>query len=300
MPRHLEARSGVYLDSVTLMQVSRDAAAHPGVQSALVAMATELNLEVLAGMGFTAPDAGPNDLVVAVRATDDAALQAALEELEAALAASSGGAASAAGFGDAPAPRTVRDAAAIGGNLALISTPGDSAYVEAVDALRAGLHVMVFSDNVPVDQEVALKREAAERGLLVMGPDAGTAIVSGVGLGFANVVAPGPVGVVAASGTGAQHLTCLLDDAGVGVSHVLGVGGRDLSAAVGGASTRQALRALDADPATDLIVLLSKPPAEAVAAEIRKLAASLATPVVFGLLGPTADDLATVARTVVE
>lgn len=299
MVDHLEVRTGAYADSVSLMQVSRRVSDVDGVASALIAMATELNLEVLEGMGFAAPDAGPNDLLVAIRASGDDAVTAALAELEAAMAASSGGG-GATSFGDVPSPRTVRDAAAFGGDFVLISTPGDSAYLEAVDALRAGLHVMVFSDNVPLDQEIALKREAAERGLLVMGPDAGTAIVSGVGLGFANVVAPGPVGVVAASGTGAQHLTCLLDDAGVGVSHVLGVGGRDLKADVGGRSTRVALTALDADPATELIVLLSKPPDEAVAAELREHASELATPVVFGMLGPTADDLTAVADTVVE
>jgi FdrA protein len=297
MVEHLDVRRGAYADSVTLMQVSRRVGQVDGVAEALVAMGTELNLDLAAGMGFTVPEAGPNDLVVAIRAADDTTLGRALDELEAALAASSGGAGTAT-FGDAPPPRTVRDAAAFGGTLALISVPGEHAYVEALDALRAGLHVMVFSDNVPVEREVALKREAGDRGLLVMGPDAGTAIVAGVGLGFANVVAPGPVGVVAASGTGAQQLTCLLDDAGVGVSHVLGVGGRDLSAAVGGAATLQALAALDADPATDLVVLLSKPPDEAVAATVRSAAAACTTPVVLGLLGAGEDDLAGVAATV--
>ena len=298
MVDHLEVRHGVYADSVSLMQVSRRVGDTGGVTGALIAMATELNLDLLAGMGFQQVEASAGDMVVAIRASDDDAVAAALAEFEAALAASSGGASSAS-FGDAPPPRTVRDAAALGGDLALISTPGEHAYLEAVDALRAGLHVMLFSDNVPLDQEIALKAEAAARGLLVMGPDAGTAIVSGVGLGFANVVAPGPVGIVAASGTGAQHLTCLLDDAGVGISHVLGVGGRDLKAEVGGAATRQALLALDADPATELIVLLSKPPAEAVAAAIRSFAGDLGTPVVLGLLGPTEDDLSGVAATVI-
>lgn len=299
MVDHLDVRPGAYADSVSLMQVSRRVGEVDGVSATLVAMATELNLDLLAGMGFTPPAAGPNDLIVAIRADGDAALEAALAELEAALAATSGGATSE-GFGDAPPPRTVRDAAAFGGDLALISTPGEHAFVEALDALRAGLHVMVFSDNVPLDHELALKREAVARGLLVMGPDAGTAIVSGVGLGFANVVAPGPVGIVAASGTGAQQLTCLLDDAGVGVSHVLGVGGRDLTAAVGGASTLQALTALDQDPATELIVLLSKPPDEAVAANVREAAAGAGTPVVVGLLGPREDDLTGVTAAALE
>ena len=291
---HLDVRRGAYADSVSLMQVSRRVADVAGVTNALVAMATDLNLELLDGMGYERPDAGPNDLVIAIRADDDSVLAAALGELEAALAASRGGAGQAS-FGDAPPPRTVRDAAAFGGDLALVSVPGEHAYLEALDALRAGLHVLLFSDNVPVELEVALKDEAGRRGLLVMGPDAGTAIVAGVGLGFANVVQPGPVGIVAASGTGAQQLTCLLDDAGVGVSHVLGVGGRDLKATVGGRSTLQALRALDDDPTTDLIVMLSKPPDPSVAARIREAVDRLRTPVVMAMLGSGEPDLTAAA-----
>jgi FdrA protein len=158
---------------------------------------------------------------------------------------------------------------------------------------------MVFSDNVPVEQEVALKDYADRAGVLVMGPDCGTAVVGGVGLGFANVVRPGPVGIVAASGTGAQHLMSLLDGAGVGVSHCLGVGGRDLSTAVAGRSTLRALDLLDADEATSLIVVLSKPPAPEVADAVRAHAATLTTPVVFGLLGRGQPDLTETAAAVV-
>jgi FdrA protein len=303
MADHLDVRRGVYADSVSLMQVSRSVADTPGVDKALVAMATELNLDLLTGMGFDTPDAGPNDLLVAIRADDDDALRAALAALDTALAASQGG--GDASFGDGPPPRTVRDAAAAlsdvgGGDLVLVSTPGEHAYLEALDALRAGAHVMLFSDNVPLDAEVALKNEADERGLLVMGPDAGTAIVSGVGLGFANVVEPGPVGVVAASGTGAQQLSCLLEEAGVGVSHVLGVGGRDLTAEVGGRATLTALRALDEDPNTDLIVVLSKPPSEAVASVVRDAAAACSTPVVLGLLGPGERDLTAITEAALD
>jgi FdrA protein len=295
MVDHLDVRRGAYADSVSLMQVSRRVGDVAGVDKALVAMGTELNLDLLAGMGFDDPGAGPNDMVVAIRATDDDAVAAALAEVEAALAASAGGAGGT--LGDGPPPRTVRDAAAVGGDLALVSVPGEHAYLEALDALRAGVHVMLFSDNVPVHAEVALKEEAADQGLLVMGPDAGTAIVAGVGLGFADVVRPGPVGVVAASGTGAQQLSCLLDEAGVGLSHLLGVGGRDLSEEVGGRSTLQALAALDADPATELIVVLSKPPAPSVAEAVRAAAEACDTPVVMGLLGPGEDDLTAIAAT---
>ncbi len=220
-------------------------------------------------MGFDVPASSPNELLVAVEGT---ALDDALAEVDLALAEASRPAPS--GFGSAPPAATVRSAAARSdATVALISTPGDYAFADAVDAVDAGLLTMVFSDNVPLEQEVALKEYAGRAGVLVMGPDCGTAVVGGVGLGFANVVRPGPVGIVAASGTGAQHLMALLDGAGVGVSHCLGVGGRDLSAEVAGRSTLAALDLLDADEATSLVVVVSKPPAAAVAARVREHAA---------------------------
>jgi len=299
--RSLEVRSGAYVDSVTLMQVSRRVQGVPGVASALVAMATELNLDLAAQMGFDVPPGtGPTQMLVGVEASDDAALDAGRAEVDAALAAAARP--PAASFGAAPPPSTVaagvRDAEP--GTLVLVSTPGAYAFADALDGVEAGLLTMVFSDNVPVEQEVALKARAAQTGALLMGPDCGTAVVGGVGLGFANVVRPGPVGIVAASGTGAQHLMALLDGAGVGVSHCLGVGGRDLSAAVGGRSTLRALELLDADPDTDLVVVVSKPPAPEVADLVRAQAATLSTPVLFCLLGAGQPDLTATAASVVE
>jgi FdrA protein len=298
--RQVLVRRGTYVDSVTLMQVSRQVSALDGVSSALVAMATDLNLELAAGMGFDVPDCSPNEMLVAVQAGSQEALSAAVTELDAVLARASQPAASI-GFGSAPAPVTVGAAAArTTASMALISTPGRHAFADAVDALDAGLHTMVFSDNMPLEQEVALKEYAAPAGLLVMGPDCGTAVVGGVGLGFANVVRPGPVGIVAASGTGAQHLMALLDGAGVGISHCLGVGGRDLSAQVAGRSTLRALDLLDQDPDTSLVVVVSKPPAPAVAERVRAHAAGLSTPVLFALLGAGEPDLTATASSVVE
>ena len=273
------------------MAVSARAQAVDGVQAALVAMATQLNLELLDGLGLAAPaGAGEHDLLIAIKAADGEALSVALAIVDEALTTRP------AGSGDrsdkSQPPRTTASAAAATGpGIALVSVPGQYAFAEAIDALNSGCDVMIFSDNVPVEQEVKLKEIAAERDLLVMGPDCGTAIVGGVGLGFANSVRRGSIGVVAASGTGAQQLTCLLELAGAGVSAVLGVGGRDLSAAVGGRSARAALAALDADPATELIVLLSKPPAAEVADELRDFAAALSTPVQFALIGPGQPDL---------
>ncbi|MEU0939581.1 FdrA family protein [Embleya sp. NPDC005971] len=297
MSSALELRRGTYRDSVSLMQVSRSVAAVDGVTKALVAMATELNVGLLAGMGFETPDgAGPNDLIVAIRADDEDTLRRAREVLEEALVLSTGGGT---GIGSAAGvpPRTIRTAANAtpGASLALVSVPGPHAFAEAMDALEAGLDVLIFSDNVPVEQEIRLKDAGRERGLLVMGPDCGTAMVGGVGLGFANSVRPGPIGLVAASGTGSQELMCLLHAAGSGVSHCLGVGGRDLSEAVGARSTLQALAMLDADPATELIVVVSKPPADSVAAEVERYAATLSTPVQLAFLGQGRDDLTAAA-----
>lgn len=291
----VRVRTGVYHDSVSLMRVSRTAAALPGVQVAVVAMATELNLGIAAELGFDLPKAGPADLLIALRGGEADALEAALAELDGLLAGLS--TPPAGGAAEHP-PHTVRAAAREhAATLALVSVPGPYAFAEALDAVEAGLSVMIFSDNVPVEQEVLLKRRAAELGVLVMGPDCGTAVIGGAGLGFANVLRPGPVGLVAASGTGAQQVACLLDHAGVGVSHVLGVGGRDLSADVGGLSTLRALEALDADPATELIVLISKPPAPEVARAVAETVARLGTPVVTALLGPGQDDLTTATET---
>lgn len=297
---HVELRAGGYVDSVTLMQVSRTVSSLPGVESALVAMATPLNVEMAAGMGFEVPAApAPNKMLVAIRTQHEDVVPEALAGLEAALRESATPATG--GSGEEAAPRTIMAAAArdARASVALISTPGQHAFAEAIDAIDAGLHTMVFSDNVPVEQEVALKRYAERVGVLVMGPDCGTAVVGGVGLGFANVVRPGPVGIVAASGTGAQQLMTLLADASIGVSHCLGVGGRDLSAEVGGLSTTRALDLLAADEDTELIVLVSKPPADSVAARLREHAESLDKPVVFGLLGPDGPDLTEVAEQVV-
>ncbi len=300
MVEQVLVRRGVYHDSVSLMRLSRDVATVEGVSAAQVAMGTELNLDLLAGMGFDLAEAvGPNDLVIAVRAADDAALAAGLAAAEVVLAHSGAGGRGAGGFGDAEPPRTLRTAASTAAPpLALVSVPGPNAAVEAWDALGAGMSVMLFSDNVPVADEIALKEAAAAADLLVMGPDCGTAMIGGVALGFANAVGAGSVGLVAASGTGAQQVMCLLDAAGVGVSHCLGVGGRDLSQAVAGRSTLQALAALDADQATSAIVVVSKPPAPQVLDAVRTVAETLTTPVLWATLGPGSPDLTAAVESV--
>ncbi|HEY6707140.1 MAG TPA: protein FdrA, partial [Actinomycetota bacterium] len=241
----VEVRRGTYHDSVTLMQVSRQAEQLPGVEAAAAVAATPVNLELLARQGFAVDPAGlgPSDLVVCVRAADEETADQAMEQVAALLAGSSGGASGGAGDGPVAPPRSLRAAVRRHPdlNLAVLSVPGRHLHYEITQALQAGLHVFCFSDGLDPAAEAAGKRFAADRGLLLMGPDCGTAILDGVGLGFANAVRRGPVGVVGASGTGIQEVTCLLDAAGVGISHAIGVGGRDLSPEVGGIMTLRAL-----------------------------------------------------------
>lgn len=298
MIERVEARRGTYHDSVRLMQVSREATAVAGVSDALVAMATDLNLRLFDELGFSMPtELGPDDLMIAVRADSEATVARALEAIEQAFEGVR------TGHGDGaeiPLHLIESAASAVGADLALISVPGNHAFVEAMAALRAGLHVMVFSNNVGIEEEMLLKAEATRRGLLVMGPDCGTAIVGGVGLGFANVVLPGPVGIVGASGTGIQQLCCLLGEAGVGVRHALGTGSRDLSSRVGGISTQAALAALDDAPGVDVIVVVSKPPDPLVAEAISEAAAAARRPVVLAMLGEGGTTIEVAAREVLR
>jgi FdrA protein len=291
-----EVHRGTYHDSVALMQVSRQAEALPGVEAAAAVAATPVNLELLARQGFAVDAAGlgPSDLVVCVRAADDQAAAEALERVEALLAgAGRGGAGAGPGTGGGPgglgvaAPRSLRAATRRDPdlNLAVLSVPGRHLHYELAEALRAGLHVFCFSDGLDPATEAACKRVAAERGLLLMGPDCGTAILDGVGLGFANAVRRGPVGIVGASGTGIQEVTCLLDAAGVGISHAIGVGGRDLSPEVGGIMTLHALDLLAVDPATERVVVISKPPDPEVARRVAEAAAATGKPAILAFPG---------------
>jgi FdrA protein len=279
---------GAYRDSLLLLSATRVMADGEGVDWASAVMATPAAVEDLASRGFPPGDlagADANALVLAVRAAGQRAADEALERGRASLFADTdrGG-----GEPGRPQPRTIGEAAQQmpRANVAVVSVPGPYAAIAAHSALTAGLHVLLFSDNVPLAEEVALKERASRAGRLVMGPGAGTAVLGGVGLGFANAVRAGPVGVVAAAGTGAQEVMTLLDRWGIGVSQVIGVGGRDLSADVGGLMARDAVRALDADPGTEVILLVSKPPDPGVASAV--IGASKATPVVAACLGMSA------------
>ena len=286
-------RRGFYLDSVALMRISASLSASEGVESASLMIGTPSNLAILDEAGLLTGEgraAGPDDLVIAVRAETEEALAAALATAEASLEGSAEG-----GPGGRAATRFPGMRAACeglpGANLAIVSVPGPFAAREARRALAAGLNVLVFSDNVPVEEEVALKREARERGRVVMGPDCGTAIIAGVPLAFANRVRRGAIGAIAASGTGLQELSVLVHRGGGGLSHGIGVGGRDLGDEVGGLGTFMALDALEADPDTRHIVIVSKPPGPRTEAALLSRLADCPKPVTLNLVGRDAAEL---------
>jgi succinyl-CoA synthetase alpha subunit len=283
-------KPNTYRDSVALMVLSTTLSEATGVLQASAMMATPANLEILRATGLFAAElagAGPNDLCIAVEAQDGGAAQAALARAEGLLTSTGRGAARTDGVASPWQPRSLRGAVQMrsDANLALISVPGEHAALEARQALLAGLNVFLFSDNVALEDEAALKRQAAERGLLVMGPDCGTGLIGGVPLGFANAVRRGAIGVIGSSGTGLQEVTSLIHRCGEGVSHALGTGSHDLYAEVGGLTFLAAIDALAADPETRVLVAIAKPGDPAVQSRVLERLRASGKPAIVYFLG---------------
>ncbi|MEN8098362.1 MAG: acyl-CoA synthetase FdrA [Chloroflexota bacterium] len=280
----VEIRTGAYYDSVILMQLQSSLGSMDGILDTGVVMGTDANKEILAQTGLLVPQvesAAPDDLVIVLRASSDEQAESAMSKIDGLLTRKR------ASDEQDYRPKSLEMAAEMlpDAHWVLISAPGRYAAGVARDALRHDKHAFLFSDNVTVEDEVELKQMAAERGLLVMGPDCGTAIVNGIGLGFANRVRFGPIGMIAASGTGLQQVSSRIHQLGSGMTHALGTGGRDLSEAVGAITAMQGLELLSRDPETKVIVLVSKPPAISVADKLLKLARKAGKPVVVDFIG---------------
>ena len=279
-----------YRDSIVLMRLSRDLEALGEVERATALMGTPNNIALLEQFGLLAESSrgiGPNDLILAFRVSTrhaEASVRGRAQELLA-VRTSTGNA------GDEYRPRMLDGALKVlpDANLAVISVPGQYAAYSANQALDRGLNVFLFSDNVALEAEVELKRRALDLGLFMLGPDCGTGIVDRVPLGFANATPTGRVGLVSASGTGLQHIACLLANWGAGVSQALGVGSRDLDDRVGGGMTLKGLRALEDDPGTDVIVLVSKPPGDVTADKVIAAVLECSKPCVVCFLGAEGD-----------
>lgn len=267
----LDIKQNTYYDSVTLMLISKDLKKLDGVEEALVGMGTDLNRDIAHNLGLVTPEfetITANDFFVAIRCENDDVMAAALAKVDELLTKKKEN--SSANY----YPPTLSSAIKMDDqlNLAIISVPGKYAAGVADECLDHDINVMLFSDNVTIEEEKRLKEKAVSKELLMMGPDCGTAVVNGLPLAFANVIHKGPIGICGASGTGTQELTILIDQLGSGITQALGTGGRDLKAEIGGLMFKQCLNALIADPDTKVIIMLSKPPADHVAKEILAIA----------------------------
>jgi FdrA protein len=281
-----EVRTGTYYDSAFLMQLQRTLGDLPGIEDAGVIMGTDTNKEMLARIDLLSPEAQiakPDDMVIVVRGDNEKSVLDALGRVDELLTTRKSA------IQQDYRPKSIEGANAMlpDSSWVLISVAGRYAAQVARDAMREGKHVFLFSDNVSVEEEIALKQEAQQRGLLVMGPDCGTAIVRSIGLGFANKVRFGPIGVVAAAGTGLQQVTSRIHQLGSGVTYGIGTGGRDLSEKIGAATFKMGLDALIRDEESKVIVLVSKPPAPKVAEDVLKLARTAGKPVVVNFIGRT-------------
>ncbi len=278
-----ELRPGVYYDSVVLMQLQRALVELDGVQDAGVVMATQANLDLLedTGLPIKGVEARPEDLLIVIKADTKSAADDALATVDTLLTRRRSAAAT------TYRPRSL-DAAVRQlpqANWALVSIPGRYAAGVSRQALESGKHVFLYSDNVSVEDEIALKQYGREHGLLVMGPDCGTAIINGIGFGFANRARRGSIGLVGASGTGLQAIVTAIHQLGEGISHAIGTGGRDLKREVAAISAHQGLDLLKRDPATKVIVIVSKPPDADVAASLLAAARKTGKPVVINFIG---------------
>ncbi len=293
--RKVWLEKNTYRDSVSLMHLASQIEKIDGVLEAAILMGTPSNLARLKSAGYqdaSLAAAGINDLCIGINASDGSSLDAAENEIQDFLTGKlSSRSAGKSKFGVVPKTITSAVRHFPSANLAAISAPGEYAGREARSALEHNLHVFLFSDNVSIEEEVKLKALAGEKGLLFMGPDCGTAYIHGTPLGFCNNLDRGPVGLVAASGTGAQEISCLLTARGVGVSHILGTGGRDLSKPVGGVASITALKVLASDAETEVIVVVSKPPDPDVEKLLRQVALDLDKPVVLCFIGKQTNQL---------
>jgi len=279
-----DVRPGAYYDSLVLMKLQRGLLELEGVLDSGVVMATPANRDLLAANGLL-PDAlavTRDDMLIVVKARDVAAADGALSQVDALLSRRS-----ASSMAEEFRPHSVGAAAKHlpEADWVLVSTPGRYAARVARQALDLDRHVFLYSDNVSLEDEIELKRTARGKGLLVMGPDCGTAIINGIGLGFANRVRQGMIGLIAASGTGLQAVTSRIDALGEGVSQAIGTGGRDLSSEVGAATYTQALDLLGRDPQTKAVVLIAKPPAAGVASKVLAAAEGIGKAVVVDFIG---------------
>ncbi|HEY9765266.1 MAG TPA: acyl-CoA synthetase FdrA [Chroococcales cyanobacterium] len=272
-----------YVDSIFLMLLANRLKSLEGIGRISAMMGAEGNKGILEESGLleeAGRNATPSDLIIAILAESDEVVDRAVAEVDEALDQKDSGRSE-----DDYSPKSLDSAKNNSTNLLFCSLPGPYVRWEAKKALDAGINCMIFSDNVPVETELELKELAREKKLIVMGPDCGTAIINGTALGFANVVSRGRIGIVGASGTGIQEVTVQLHHRGEGISQAIGTGGRDLNEKIGGISMLAGIEMLEKDPATELLLLISKPPAPGIEKTILDRMAKSKKPAVICFIG---------------
>ncbi|MGR3807210.1 acyl-CoA synthetase FdrA [Pasteurella testudinis] len=278
-------KSNTYFDSVSLMSISTQANKLDKVEKAFIAMATEMNKDVLRNLGLLTPEiekAKNGDLFILITGESDEDNEESLAEIEK-LFNKKNEKSTTYQYKD----KTIESAKKHlpDSNLAVISVNGAYAAYEAKKALENGLNVMLFSDNIPIEEELALKTLAHQRNLLLMGPDCGTAIINNTALCFANNVRKGSIGIIAASGTGSQEISVRIHEFGAGISQLIGTGGRDLSPEIGGIMMIDSLHLLENDSETEVIILISKPPLDSVARKVLTEAQKCKKPIIVYFIG---------------
>lgn len=280
-------KAGSYHDSVTLMLLTNAVSTVDGVKKVSIMMATPANKDIFKQSGLETQellDATANDMVVVADVDDESVLDLLMEKVDEYFAKEANANKKSEGNKSAKswdqALSQMSDA-----NMAVISIPGAYAALEAERALNEGMNVFMFSDNVTIEDEKKIKDMAHEKGLVVMGPDCGTGIIQSVPVAFTNKVNPGSIGIIGASGTGIQELTTIIDRLGEGVTNAIGTGGRDLSEEVGGTTMMDVIDAMEEDQTVKVLVVISKPPANAVRDKIAARLSIYSKPVVCLFLG---------------
>lgn len=288
MKTRILIKKNQYRDSVFLMRINERIRSLPGIEEIAIMMGTDNNKDLIKNVGFSGEEidsATSMDIVICIRAVGEKEIEEALFQIEDMLTRR-------------PPPEEIEDIYKTldtvikerpDTNFAIISVPGQFAAREARKALNYGLNVLLFSDNVPIEEEIELKKLASKKNRILMGPDCGTAIINHVPLGFANMVNSGSIGLVAASGTGLQEVVCLIDRAGEGITQAIGTGGRDLSDKVGGLSMLKGLEILEKDEETKIIILISKPPGPSTTKKILKRVSNFPKKVIICFLGSNPD-----------
>jgi succinyl-CoA synthetase alpha subunit len=189
---------------------------------------------------------------------------------------------------DIPVFDTVEEAVEkTGANASMILVPAAAAADAALEALDAGIKVIVvITEGIPIQDMIEVWHRYKAAGVTLIGPNGPGIISPGkckIGILPQSIFKPGPVGLISRSGTLTYEIVDFLTKAGLGQSTCIGIGGDPLI----GTTFKDVLMDFDKDPETKAVVLVGEIGGndEQEAAEIIK---TMKTPVVAFIGGRTA------------